>query len=58
MTRFSFLFLFLLACGIEANAQQGEKFLEEPLPQGWNDGEFFDQTLPPDDTWWLNFEDS
>ena len=57
MTRFSFLFLFLLACGIGARAQQGEKYLEEPLPQGWNDGEFFDQTLPYDDTWWLNFED-
>lgn len=57
MTRFSFLFLFLLACGVGAKAQQGGNYLEEPLPQGWNDGEFFDQTLPPDDTWWLNFED-
>ena len=57
MMRSSFLFLFLLACSIGANAQQGENYLEKPLPQGWNDGEFFDQTLPPDDTWWLNFED-
>ena len=57
MTRFSFLFLFLLACSVGVKAQQGESLLEKPLPQGWNDGEFFDQTLPPDDTWWLNFED-
>ena len=57
MTRFSFLFLFLLACSVGVKAQQGKSLLEKPLPQGWNDGEFFDQTLPPDDTWWLNFED-
>ena len=57
MTRSSFLFLFLLACSVGVKAQQGESLLEKPLPQGWNDGEFFDQTLPPDDTWWLNFED-
>ena len=57
MTRVSFLFLFFLACVTGAMAQQGENYLEKPLPQWWNDGEFFDQTLPPDDTWWLNFED-
>ena len=27
----------------------GGEYLEKPLPQGWNDGEFFDQTMPPDD---------
>jgi NodT family efflux transporter outer membrane factor (OMF) lipoprotein len=57
MTRVSFLFLFFLACVTGAMAQQGGSYLEKPLPQSWNDGEFFDQTLPPDDTWWLNFED-
>ena len=57
MMRVSFLFLFLLACVAGAVAQQGERLLEKPLPQWWNDGEFFDQTLPPDDTWWLNFDD-
>ena len=57
MMRLSFLFLFFLVCCVQVNAQQGENYLEKPLPQGWNDGEFFDQTLPPDDTWWLNFED-
>ena len=57
MMRVSFLFLFLLACVTGAVAQQGERLLEKPLPQWWNDGEFFDQTLPPDDTWWLNFDD-
>ena len=57
MKRVSFLFLFLLACVAGAMPQQGERLLEKPLPQWWNDGEFFDQTLPPDDTWWLNFKD-
>lgn len=59
------LFIFLFAMGAvaqngageEAYSSQGEEYLERPLPLGWNDGEFFDQTLPPDDTWWLNFED-
>ena len=31
--------------------------IEKPLPEGWNDGEFFFQTLPVDDEWWLNFND-
>lgn len=57
MMRLYFLFLFLLAVVTGVVAQKGENYLEKPLPQGWNDGEFFDQTLPPDDTWWLNFED-
>ena len=68
MMRVIFLFFFLLAfatCGVAQEGMEHGKYsslsdgyLEEPLPQGWNDGEFFDQTLPPDDTWWLNFEDS
>ena len=66
MMRLSFLFMFLLLfiTGAAAQQEQGEssslggEYLEKPLPHGWNDGEFFDQTLPPDDTWWLNFEDS
>ena len=68
MMRAIFLFFFLLAfatCGVAQEgmghgkySSQSDGYLEEPLPQGWNDGEFFDQTLPPDDTWWLNFEDS
>lgn len=41
----------------EAHPSRGDVYLETPLPQGWNDGEYFDQTMPPDDTWWLNFED-
>ena len=57
MMRVSFLFLFLLACVTGAVAQQGERLLEKPLPQWWNDGEFFDQTLPPNDKWWQNFDD-
>ena len=68
MMRISFLFLFFMACAAGGFAQQvvgqgsgssqGVELLEKPLPQGWNDGEFFDQTFPPDDTWWLNFEDA
>lgn len=57
MMRVTFLFFFILAFVAGTNAQQGESFLEKPLPNGWNDGEFFDQTLPPDDSWWLKFED-
>lgn len=67
MMRVIFLFFFLLAFAGGTMAQQGleqgknppqsDGYLGEPLPQGWNDGEFFDQTLPPDDEWWLNFDD-
>ena len=65
MTRFSFLFLLFLILADCAAAQQqgkhhisqGEMLVEKPLPEGWNDGEFFSQTLPVDDSWWQNFGD-
>ena len=65
MTRFSFLFLLFLVLADCATAQQqgkhhisqGEMLVEKPLPEGWNDGEFFFQTLPVDDRWWQNFDD-
>ena len=67
MVRFSFLLLFTLALADGAVAQQNDRqadytaqsgtFIEKPLPDKWNDGEYFNQTLPVDDKWWLNFND-
>ena len=56
MTRL-YSFLLLLLAGTCATAQEGEGFLDGPLPREWNDGEYFNQTLPPDDEWWQNFGD-
>ncbi|MBR5455601.1 MAG: TolC family protein [Bacteroidaceae bacterium] len=65
--RFFISLMFLLTTAITAIAQQdttqGHRshaesgYLAEPLPHKWSDGEFFDQTLPPDDDWWRNFGD-
>lgn len=57
MTRYSFLLLFLIVPLHAAVAQQGNEYLDSPLPQEWNAGEYFDQTLPSDDMWWKNFDD-
>ena len=57
MTRYSFLLLFLIAPLHAAVAQQGDEYLDSPLPQEWNAGEYFDQTLPSDDMWWKKFDD-
>lgn len=67
MVRFSFLLLFTLALADSAVAQQNDRqadytaqsgtFIEKPLPDKWNDGEYFNQTLPVDDEWWRNFND-
>ena len=67
MVRFSFLLLFTLALADSAVEQQNDRqadytaqsgtFIEKPLPDKWNDGEYFNQTLPVDDKWWLNFND-
>ncbi len=55
--RFSILSLLFFAVIGSAAAQQGREFLAEPLPERWNDGEYFNQTLPADDLWWLKFDD-
>lgn len=55
MTRLYLLFLLLIPIG--AAAQEGEDYLDNAVPQEWNDGEYFNQTMPPDDKWWRNFED-
>ncbi len=67
MMRFFISLMFLLTTAMTAMAQQDTKlelrstgesgYLAEPLPHKWSDGEFFDQTLPPDDEWWRNFGD-
>lgn len=57
MKRFYFLLLLSIAAVLRTTAQQGGEYLENSLPQEWSDGEYFDQTLPPDDEWWLNFND-
>ena len=55
--RFYSLLLLFLTPFAGAVAQQGEVFIDSALPDGWNNGDCFDQTLPPDDEWWQNFED-
>lgn len=57
MMRFYSLLLLFLTPFAGAVAQQGEVFIDSALPDGWNNGDCFDQTMPPDDEWWLNFED-
>ena len=58
MMRFVYLlFLPLILCTV-AVAQDKGILLSESLPQSWNEGEFFNQTMPPDDEWWRNFDDS
>lgn len=53
-----FLHLLLLTVvTATAMAQHTKSYVDEPLPAGWNDGEFFSQTLPVDDYWWTNFND-
>ena len=55
--RFYSLLLLFLTPFAGAVAQQGEVFIDSALPEGWNNGDCFDQTMPPDDEWWQNFED-
>ena len=56
MRAISLLFLSVVIC-TGAMAQKGEQFIEGSLPQGWGEGDSFNQTMPPDDVWWENFED-
>lgn len=55
MTRFYLLLLLLIPIG--AVAQEGGDYLNKAVPHEWNDGEYFNQTMPPDDEWWRNFDD-
>lgn len=57
MKRFYFLLLLSIAAVLRTTAQQDREYLRESLPTQWNDSEYFNQTLPPDDKWWRNFND-
>ena len=57
MMRFSILSLMLFVVMGSTMAQQDREYLRESLPTQWNDSEYFNQTLPPDDKWWRNFND-
>ncbi|MBR5813127.1 MAG: efflux transporter outer membrane subunit [Bacteroidaceae bacterium] len=56
MTRLYSSFLLLSIC-ICAIAQKDDALLDDKFPLEWNDGEYFNQELPPDDDWWRNFND-
>ena len=57
MTRVRLVFYMLLYLPLAINAQQMEKYLERPLPVGWQEKDtLFQQVLPVDDQWWKVFE--
>ena len=41
----------------EYQSPQGGSVIETPLPDRWSNAGYFNQTLPVDDEWWLNFND-
>ena len=58
MTRVRLFFLCLLLGACVVKAQQVDKYLERPLPDGWQEKDtLFQQVLPVDDQWWKVFED-
>ena len=58
MTRVRLVFCMLLFLPWGLNAQQVGKYLERPLPDGWQEKDtLFQQVLPVDDQWWKVFED-
>ena len=59
MTRVRLVFCMLLFLPWGLNAQQVGKYLERPLPDGWQEKDtLFQQVLPVDDQWWKVFEDA
>ncbi|MBR5540820.1 MAG: TolC family protein [Bacteroides sp.] len=59
MTRIRLVFYMLLCLPLAMNAQQAGKYLERPLPDGWQEKDtLFQQVLPVDDQWWKVFEDA
>lgn len=49
----------LLFLSSAASAQQADRYLDNPLPQKWEEGgQVFQQTLPVDDQWWKSFGDT
>ena len=59
MTRVRLVFCMLLFLPFGGYAQQDGKYLERPLPDGWQEKDMlFQQVLPVDDQWWKVFEDT
>lgn len=59
MTRIRLVFYMLLCLPLVMKAQQAEKLLTRPLPDGWQEKDtLFQQILPIDDQWWKVFEDT
>ena len=59
MTRVRLVFYLLLCLPLAMNAQEVGKYLERPLPDGWQEKDIlFQQVLPVDDQWWKVFEDA
>lgn len=59
MTRIRLVFYMLLCLPLVMKAQQTEKLLTRPLPDGWQEKDtLFQQILPIDDQWWKVFEDT
>ena len=59
MTRVRLVFCMLLFLPLAMNAQEAEKYLERPLPDGWQEKDtLFQQVLPVDDEWWKVFGDA
>ena len=59
MTRVRLFFCMLLFLPWVMNAQQVGKYLERPLPDGWQEKDtLFQQVLPVDDQWWKVFGDT
>ena len=59
MTKVRLVFYLLLCLPLAMNAQEAEKYLERPLPDGWPEKDIlFQQVLPVDDQWWKVFEDT
>ncbi len=57
MVRISFLLIFSLVAPNCAMSQRNGSFPDSSLPDEWNGGRYFEQTLPVDDQWWKNFDD-
>ena len=59
MTKVRLVFYLLLCLPLAMNAQELGKYLERPLPDGWQEKDIlFQQVLPVDDQWWKVFEDT
>lgn len=55
--KFALVSVFAVFCG-DISADTPERWLRDSLPSGWNYRSEYSQTIPPDDRWWSNFDDS